>query len=56
MNLANWISKNWKQIWGHGIYLKDEKADFYVVVPVKLLSKELGVSEEYLMYGRGEEE
>ena len=54
--LAKWISKNWKEIWGYGTYLESEKDGFYVVVPLKLLCEELGVSEDYLMYGRGEEE
>ena len=61
MKLAKWVSKNWKSIWGYGTYLcakdgREAESGFYVVVPLKLLSVELGVSEDYLMYGRGEEE
>ena len=33
--LANWITKNWKEIWGHGLTINEEQFGFYVTVPLR---------------------
>ena len=51
--LYKWIRTNWKQIWGHGSYLKGESG-FYVVVPVDLLAEHFGCSTKDIIYGEDE--
>ena len=50
--LANWITKNWKEIWGHGLTVNEERHGFYVTVPLNLICEELDVTQEDLMYGK----
>ena len=50
--LLSWVLKHWGQILGSGTYVKEENPGLYVVIPVKLLAEEYGVSMEYIMYGK----
>ena len=55
--MVNWITENWKQFWVHGtyVYSKEEgipnQSGMYVVVPIKLICEEYGITADDLMYG-----
>ena len=43
--MRKWIADNWKQIWGHGLKIGEERIDdFYVTVPVKLIMEEFDMT------------
>ena len=50
--LLSWVLKHWSQILGSGTYVKEENPGLYVVIPVKLLAEEYGVSVEEIAYGK----
>tara|TARA_R100000152_G_C6774355_1_gene202070 strand:+ start:302 stop:481 length:180 start_codon:yes stop_codon:yes gene_type:complete len=52
--LVNWITKNFHQINGYGSYIEGESG-MYVVVPVKLICSEYGISRNELIYGENNE-